>query len=232
MRIDIWSDFACPWCALGIYRLDAALGQFEHADVVEIVHRAFELDPRAPARRELSMQEAVMRKYGRSPEQVEAGHRQLTAFGHEVGMDFDFDRIQLGNTFDAHRLARSAQGTGLEDAVVKGLFAAYFTNGLSLSDPAVLLAVATDAGLDETSQAVIAGDAFGSEVVERGSDDFRRHDPERGGSRGEVAHPESAKSQPVEGGSGLGSEISDGVHRFEAIKEAARKRRLSAHFGS
>ena len=75
-------------------------------------------------------------------------------------------------------------------------------------------------------------DAFGSEVVERGGDNRRRHHPERGGPSGEVAHPKSAKSQPVEGGSGLGSEVGDGVHRFEAIKEAARKRRLSAHFCS
>ena len=75
-------------------------------------------------------------------------------------------------------------------------------------------------------------DAFGGEVVERGGDNRRRHHPERGGPSGEVAHPKSAKSQPVEGGSGLGSEVGDGVHRFEAIKEAARKRRLSAHFCS
>ncbi len=165
MRIDIWSDFACPWCALGIYRLDAALGQFEHADGVDLVHRAFELDPRAPARRGLSAQEAVSKKYGMSVEQVEAGHRQLTAFGQEVGMEFHFDRIQLGNTFDAHRLTHAARAAGHEDAVVKGLFAAYFTDGRLLSDPEVLLHVATAAGLD-TGQAekVIAGDEYATAV--------------------------------------------------------------------
>jgi predicted DsbA family dithiol-disulfide isomerase len=165
VRIDIWSDFACPWCALGIYRLDAALGQFEHADSVAVVHRAFELDPRAPARRELTMQEAVTKKYGMSPQQVEAGHERLTAFGREVGMEFHFDRVQLGNTFDAHRLARSVHGTGLEDGIVKGLFAAYFTDGKLLSDPAVLLSVASEAGLDEEkARAVLESDAGTAEV--------------------------------------------------------------------
>jgi predicted DsbA family dithiol-disulfide isomerase len=165
MQIDIWSDFACPWCALGDYRLDAALERFEHADAVEVIHRAFELDPRAPARRPQTMDEVLAAKYGMNPQQVAAGHAQLTAYGAEVGMEFAFERIQLGNTFDAHRLARSVQGTPQEAAVVKGLFGAYFTDGLLLSDPAVLLEVARAAGVDEVeAKAVIESDAFAAEV--------------------------------------------------------------------
>ena len=84
------------------------------------------------------MDEVLARKYGMSPAQVQAGHERLTAMGAEVGMVFDFGAIQLGNTFDAHRLARAARGTPVEDALVKGLFAAYFTEGRLLSDPEVL----------------------------------------------------------------------------------------------
>ena len=50
MQIEVWSDFACPWCALGLYRLDAARRAFEHGDEVTVVHRSFELDPRRPGR--------------------------------------------------------------------------------------------------------------------------------------------------------------------------------------
>jgi protein disulfide-isomerase len=165
VRIDIWSDFACPWCALGLYRLDAALEQFEHADQVQVVHRAFELDPHAPAKRPQSMEEVLASKYGMSPAQVQAGHDRLTALGHEVAMNFDFGAIQLGNTFDAHRLARAARGTPVEAALVKGLFAAYFTDGRLLSDPEVLRAVADGAGLDpELTNAVLEGDRWTDEV--------------------------------------------------------------------
>jgi predicted DsbA family dithiol-disulfide isomerase len=165
MQIDIWSDFACPWCALGLYRLDAALAEFEHADAVSVVHRAFELDPRAPAHRDLSMEQVLTRKYGMSPAQVKEGHDRLTAFGLEVGMVFDFDRIQLGNTFDAHRVAAAARGTGLEEAVVKNLFAAYFTRGELLSDHAVLERAAVDAGMDPgLVQQVLGSDLFAAEV--------------------------------------------------------------------
>jgi predicted DsbA family dithiol-disulfide isomerase len=148
MEIEIWSDYACPWCAVGVYRLDAALEQFPHANEVTVRHRAFELDPSAPARRAQSMTEVLTAKYGMSPAQVHAGHERLTSMGHEVGMEFQFDRIQLGNTFDAHRLTQAAHGTGLEDALVKRLFAAYFTEGLLLSDHDVLIGTAAAAGMD------------------------------------------------------------------------------------
>jgi predicted DsbA family dithiol-disulfide isomerase len=165
MEIALWSDFACPWCALGVYRLETAREQFEHGDEITVVHRSFELDPGAPARRNQTMEEVLAAKYGMNPEQVRAGHNRLTALGAEVGMDFNFDRIQLGSTFDAHRLAQAARGTASEDSLVKGLFSAYFTEGRLLSDPEVLLDVAATAGIDpERAGAVIAGDDFATEV--------------------------------------------------------------------
>ena len=165
MRIDVWSDFACPWCVLGLLRLDAALADFEHGDAFEVVHRAFELDPRAPRRRERTMAEAVATKYGLSSERVRSGHQRMTELGREVGFSFDFERVQLGNTFDAHRLARAARGRPGERALVRGLFDAYFTDGRLLSDHDVLRDVATGAGLDEgVVGAVLDEELYGDEV--------------------------------------------------------------------
>ena len=42
MQIDVWSDYSCPWCALGLARLQVALADFEHAAAVTVAHRAFE----------------------------------------------------------------------------------------------------------------------------------------------------------------------------------------------
>ena len=165
MEIDVWSDFACPWCAVGIYRLDRARAEFEHGDEISVRHRSFELDPRAPAKRSQTMEEILAAKYGRSPEQVAAGHERMTAMGAEVGMEFHFDRVQLGNTFDAHRVAQAARGTPVEEAVVKGLFGAYFTEGSLLSDHQTLQQTATAAGLDpDRVRGVLAGDAHTDDV--------------------------------------------------------------------
>jgi predicted DsbA family dithiol-disulfide isomerase len=111
------------------------------------------------------MHEVLAMKYGMSPEQIRAGHDRLTASGREVGMEFNFDRIQLGSTFDAHRLARAARGTDIEDALVAGLFAAYFTEGELLSDHQVLWRVAVAAGMDrDVVAATLASDAHGADV--------------------------------------------------------------------
>ena len=165
MRIDVWSDFACPWCVLGLRRLDVALDGFEHASSVDVVHRSFELDPRAPARRERTMTDAVAAKYGMSPERVRAGHARMTEMGEEVGFAFDFERVRLGNTFDAHRLAQAARGGPAEEALVYGLFTAYFTDGKVLSDHAVLREIAVGAGLElDRFERVLNGELYAREV--------------------------------------------------------------------
>jgi predicted DsbA family dithiol-disulfide isomerase len=165
VQIDVWSDFACPWCAVGLHRLDVVREQFEHGHEITVRHRAFELDPRAPAKRPQSMDEILAIKYGLSPAQARVGHERLTAMGAEVGMEFHFDRVQLGNTFDAHRLAQAARGTAAEDGLVKGLFGAYFTEGLLLSDHDTLRGVAAAAGLDDDLVTlVLDGDAQADQV--------------------------------------------------------------------
>jgi predicted DsbA family dithiol-disulfide isomerase len=165
MQIDLWSDYACPWCALGTARLGVALAAFEHVDAVTVVHRAFELDPNAPASSAASSEEAVSRKYGMSPEQVRAGHAQITALGAEVGFIFDFDRVRLGNTFDAHRLTQAVRGTEWEAPLVRALFAARFTEGRQLSDHQVLRDIAGSVGIPEArTQEVLAGPAYVEEV--------------------------------------------------------------------
>jgi predicted DsbA family dithiol-disulfide isomerase len=165
MEIQVWSDFACPWCVLGLSRLRAARRAFEHGEEVSVVHRSFELNPRAPARVSRSMEEAVAAKYGIGLAQARAGHERMKALGQEAGIDFAFDRVQLGSTFDAHRLAQAARGTPSEDALVEGLFAAYFTEGRLLSDHGVLTDVAVAAGLDAPGvEEILGGSAYAQAV--------------------------------------------------------------------
>jgi predicted DsbA family dithiol-disulfide isomerase len=165
VEVQVWSDFACPWCALGLARLDAARREFEHGDVVQVVHRSFELHPRAAASQQRSMADAVAAKYGTTAERVRVRQEHLAALGREAGLTFDFDRVQLANTFDAHRLAQSVRGTDGEDALLRGLFRAYFSEGLLLSDHDVLRGIAAEAGLDEAvSGKVLGGDLYAREV--------------------------------------------------------------------
>jgi predicted DsbA family dithiol-disulfide isomerase len=96
---------------------------------------------------------------------VRAGHAQITALGAEVRFTFDFDRVLLGNTFDAHRLTESVRGAAWEAPLVRQLFAARFSEGRQLSDHQVLRDIAGSVGLPAArTEEVLAGPAYAEEV--------------------------------------------------------------------
>ena len=165
MLVEIWSDVVCPWCYIGKRNLETALAQFDHADRVSVEWRSFELDPTTPNRVELSMDEVLERKYGMTAEQASTANRQMTDLAAEVGLEYHLDRVQIGNTFDAHRLIHLADHEGKADEMKERLLRAYFTEGTAISDPATLAGLASEIGLDADRVAeVIDGDEFGVEV--------------------------------------------------------------------
>jgi predicted DsbA family dithiol-disulfide isomerase len=165
MRIEIWSDVVCPWCYIGKRRLEAALARFPHADDVQVVWRSFELDPTAPAVREVSNVERLAHKYGVSVEQAQAMLDRMTSVAEGEDLHFRLDIARSGNTFDAHRLLHLAAERGVQDDLKEALLAAYQTEGEVISNHAVLTKRAVAVGLDETEvRDVLAGDRYGVEV--------------------------------------------------------------------
>ena len=165
LRVEIWSDIACPWCYIGKRRFEAALAEFEHSDEVEVTWRSFELDPSAPREREGDRVEHLARKYGTTREQAQAMHEHMTGIAAGEGLDFRFDIARSGNTFDAHRLTHLAAAHGLQDAMKERLFRAYLSEGEVIGDPAVLERLGLEVGLpgDELRD-VLAGDRYAAEV--------------------------------------------------------------------
>ena len=167
VRVEIFSDVVCPWCAIGKRRFEKALGRFEHADEVEVVWRAFELDPNAPARREGDQVERLARKFRMTRQQATEANDRLTATAAAEGLDFRLERAQAGNTFDAHRLLHFARtaGPGMQDALKERLFVAYFTEGAAIGERDTLIRLATEVGLDPGECAdILSGDRYGDEV--------------------------------------------------------------------
>lgn len=165
MQVEIWSDVVCPWCYVGKRNFEAALSEFAHADEVEVVWRAFELDPSAPTRRDLSMDEVLQRKYGMTAEAAQKANSQMTTLAASVGLEYHLDRVVLSNTFDAHRLIHLAATQGLGDAMKERLLRAYFTEGLAVGDHEVLTTLAAEVGLaPEAVEALWEGDDFAQEV--------------------------------------------------------------------
>jgi predicted DsbA family dithiol-disulfide isomerase len=167
LRIDIWSDIACPWCFVGKRRLEAALAKFPHRDRVEVVWRAFELDPSAPRERTGGVSHAarVAAKYGKPVAEMEKMIASMTEMARRDGLSFRFDRIREGNTFDAHRVVHLAGEHGKQDAMKERLLRAYLEEGEPIGDPATLVRLAAEVGLDAAEvEAVLGSDAHAAAV--------------------------------------------------------------------
>lgn len=165
MRIDIWSDIVCPWCAVGRAHLDAALADFEHADEVEIVWRSFELDPGAPPVRDGDYAEMLARKYRTSPASAQAMVDQMTAKAAAAGLDFQLERARPGNSFDAHRLVHLGAERGRQAAVKERFLRAYLSEGAAIGEQGTLERLAVAAGLERDEvREVLDSDAYADAV--------------------------------------------------------------------
>lgn len=167
MNVEIWSDIACPWCAVGKRRFERALAEFEHRDEVTVTFRSFELDPDAPAAREGSTAENLARKYGTTLEQARAMNDNMTRTAADDGLEFRFDIARGGNTFDAHRLLHLAAAHGRQHELKERLMRAYLGEGELMSDHAALTRLALEAGLPEDEvRDTLATGRFAAEVRE------------------------------------------------------------------
>lgn len=160
VRIEAWSDVACPWCWLGKRHLEEAARR--EGIPLELELRSFELNPQ-PRASEPAKPYLARRLGGEA--RVAAAHERLAAMGRAVGLAYDFDRALVANTFDAHRVHHLAKARGRGDAVVERFLRAYHAEGADLADHATLRRLASEAGLWAAEvDEVLASDRFAKEV--------------------------------------------------------------------
>jgi predicted DsbA family dithiol-disulfide isomerase len=164
VKVEIFSDIACPFCYIGTRQFAEALEAFPE-DEVEVVWRSFQLDPEAPRRAEGDLLDHLTRKFGISRDEARAMNDRVISMGHGAGVEFDFENARAVNTFDAHRMLKLAAEQGLDGALADLFFEAYFTGSADLSDRADLARLASEAGVDPGRAAEVAdGEEFATEV--------------------------------------------------------------------
>ncbi len=165
LQLDIVSDIACPWCAIGLARLEQAQQQLATELTLDIHWRAFELDP-DPHLVPTPILPALAKKYGRSEAEMQQAQSQLQQIASELGLNFSkLEQRFTCNTFDAHRLLHWAGRTGQATLLKKALFDAYFGQGLAVSQPDVLLDAVASVGLDRgAAQMILQSDQYADEV--------------------------------------------------------------------
>ncbi|WP_151958466.1 DsbA family oxidoreductase [Acinetobacter junii] len=166
MRVDIWSDVVCPFCYIGKKRLEHVA---EQAGIELDIHwHSFELDPDAPTKHEVSNTEHLAQKYGRSYAEMEEMERNVAAMAATEGIDFQWQKANSGNSFNAHRIIHLAQSKGLGNEAKEAFFHAYMTEGLAIGEREVVEEIASRIGLDNAEvEYVLDSDELA---------DFVRHD--------------------------------------------------------
>ena len=165
LNVDVVSDVVCPWCYVGMKRLEKAIAAVPEI-AVEVRWRPYQLDPTIPPEGK-DRRQYMIDKFG-SEERIAEIHKRLEAIGKEEGIDFAFDAIKVApNTLDAHRVIRwsASAGSSVHNDLVRRLFSLNFEHGQNIGDPQVLIDAARDAGMEDAlTMTLLPTDADRSEV--------------------------------------------------------------------
>ncbi len=167
LRIDFVSDIVCPWCAVGLASLQAALAKMDGEVQAEIHLQPFELNPQLSSEGQ-DAGEHLMQKYGIDEAQMETNRAVIRERAAALGFAYNIGPgSRVYNTFDAHRLLHWAelQDPGRALKLKEELLRAYFSDGENISDHGVLVRRAGAAGLGPAeARKVLEGDDYADEV--------------------------------------------------------------------
>ena len=147
MLIEIWSDIACPFCYLGLTKLQQAIQNKGLENEVQIELRTFLLNPGLKTDLSKSISQYLHEHKQIPLEQIEVMNHRIVSQGQEFGLDFQMQQIKVANTIKAHLLLHEAHEQGLQWTCKMRLMKAYFTEGKNIDDIHVLQVLAREIGM-------------------------------------------------------------------------------------
>ncbi|MCS3796333.1 DsbA family protein [Niastella sp. OAS944] len=165
MKVEIWSDVMCPFCYIGKRRFENALNQLPFSNEIEVEWKAFQLDPSIKKEPGKKIHEYLAERKGFSVEKAKELNGQVTGMAAAEGLQYNFDKAVVANSFDAHRFANLAKKNGKGLEAEESLFKAYFTEGKDISDHDTLIQLGIDIGLDAAAvKQALESDAYTKDV--------------------------------------------------------------------
>lgn len=165
MKIEIWSDVMCPFCYIGKHNFEQALEKLPFKNEIEVEWKSFQLDPSLDAAKPQNTIEYFKEKKGFPADQASQMIGQVTQMGKSAGIDFNFEKALIINTFTAHKLLHLAKKHGKSTEMEEALFKAHFIDGKNVGDIEELISLAENLGIgtDEARQA-LTSDQFDYEI--------------------------------------------------------------------
>ncbi len=151
IKIDVWSDIACPWCYIGKRNLETGLAATAGDDdvpQVEVTFHSYELSPDTPVDFDGDEIDFLAGHKGMPRANVEQMLERVTGVAKDAGLEYRFDLLKHTNTVKAHELLHFAKQQGAQPAMAERLMSAYFTEGRHVGRVDDLVELAAEAGLD------------------------------------------------------------------------------------
>jgi len=163
MKIEIWSDVMCPFCYLGKRKFETALKQFADKEYIEVEWKSFQLNPDLVTDPGIRIDQYLSEHKGIAAEQARQMNGQLTRTGQAVGLEYNFDKVIVANTFNAQRLIKLAHTQGKQNEMEERLFEAFFAEGKNVDDLPTLMQLAAEVGVAAAKEA-FENDEYAAQV--------------------------------------------------------------------
>jgi len=151
IKIDVWSDIACPWCYIGKRNLEtglAATAADDDAPRVEVTFHSYELSPDTPVDFDGDEVAFLSGHKGMPADRVREMLERVTGVAAEAGLEYRFDLLKHTNTVKAHELLHFAKSQGRQHEMAERLMSAYFSEGRHVGRIDDLVDLAAETGLD------------------------------------------------------------------------------------
>jgi predicted DsbA family dithiol-disulfide isomerase len=151
IKVDVWSDIACPWCYIGKRKFESGSQVFRaeggDRDVV-VEYHSYELSPDTPVDFEGNEMEFLAAHRGISVEQATEMLSRVVGIAKDAGLDYDFNSLKHTNTVKAHQLVHYAKDRGRQLDAKERLLSAYFVEGRHVGRVEDLADLAAELGFD------------------------------------------------------------------------------------
>lgn len=169
VNVQVWSDFVCPWCWIAKKRFDKAVASLAGQVQVVVTNRAYRLGSGVFP---MDYKSILHQKLGGAA----AADRMMAAVSANArteGLVYNFNTMRFGDTTQAHALLKHINEPLIAERLMERLYKAATTDGLDIFDQDVLISLAKEVGVTDTSFDL--GSARIAAEIQRDENEASRH---------------------------------------------------------
>ncbi|HLS63526.1 MAG TPA: DsbA family protein [Ruania sp.] len=168
LTVDVWADVRCPWCWIGLRRLQRVCDMID--EPVRVRRRSFLLEPQGPASPGRPTAQVATTEWGMSREEWNSRRQTIEVEARSEGLHIRMDGALMFDSSPLQRLLKLATVAMDYDHAQhawESAFAAHFERNEDLGDPDVLHQLASQWGLEEAEvQRALLGELFTDEIAD------------------------------------------------------------------